>query len=431
MTLVQVAVIGAGAAGLCAAKHILASPNSFAFPVVFELSGNVGGTWVYDERVGMEDNGRPIHSSMYRDLRTNVPKEVMKFPDFPFEPQPQSFVSHQEVLKYLESYCDSHSIRPHIRFNTVVENVKPVLMTTEDEEVRTTWEVTSSDPLGCCKTETFDAVFVCTGHFTDPHIPDIPGIENFNGKVLHSHDYRYAKPFSGQSVVVLGAGFSGVDISIELAKADAQVTLSHGRPRFTCPLPPGLHQASPIEAIQEDGSIRFQDGSVGEADVLLLCTGYNFKYPFLDAAQLGLEIHDHLITPLYRYIIPPAFPSLFFIGLCKLICPYPNFYCQVRFAVATLDGTATLPSQAQMEDDVRREMQEKAARGVHLRHMLSLDKDQWEYCHSLARIAGFPPLPPVVRSLFEEVRRQRAKSPENYQSLRYRVISDSQWELIQ
>lgn len=44
------------------------------------------------------------------------------------------------------------------------------------------------------------------------------------GKVLHSHAYRYAEPFSGQSVVVLGAKASGLDISIELAKVGAQVT---------------------------------------------------------------------------------------------------------------------------------------------------------------------------------------------------------------
>ncbi len=69
MTLVKVAVVGAGAAGLCAAKHVLASSNSFAPPVVFELGDNIGGTWIYDERVGTQDNGRPIHSSMYRDLR--------------------------------------------------------------------------------------------------------------------------------------------------------------------------------------------------------------------------------------------------------------------------------------------------------------------------------------------------------------------------
>lgn len=67
--MLRVAVIGAGAAGLCVARHILSHLNVFAPPVVFELSENVGGTWCYDERVGRSDDGRLIHSSMYRDLR--------------------------------------------------------------------------------------------------------------------------------------------------------------------------------------------------------------------------------------------------------------------------------------------------------------------------------------------------------------------------
>ncbi|XP_061596408.1 uncharacterized protein LOC133459976 isoform X1 [Cololabis saira] len=426
----RVAVVGAGAAGLCVARHILSRPSSFTPPVVFELTDNVGGTWCYDERVGTYDNGQPIHSSMYRNLRTNLPKEVMMFPDFPFDPQLSSFLPHQEVQRYLERYCQYHNIQPHIRFKTVVENVTPPVMTKVGEEKKTAWEVTSLDSSGCLKTESFDAVFVCSGHYSDPHIPHLPGIENFKGQVLHSHSYRYAEPFCGQSVVVLGAKASGLDISIELAKAGAQVTLSHRYPRLTFPLPPGIHQSSSVVAVENDGSIRFQDGSVGVADVLMFCTGYNFKYPFLDAAQLGLEIQDHLVSPLYRFMLPPAFPSLFFIGICKIICPFPNFNCQVLFALAVLDGSVSLPPQEQMEEEVWQELQEKEERGVAQHHLLKMDKDQWEYCKTLACSAGFPPLPPVVRSLYEEVWRQRQIHPQNYRRLNYRLVSDTRWELV-
>ncbi|TMS13718.1 Flavin-containing monooxygenase FMO GS-OX-like 2 [Larimichthys crocea] len=62
-------------------------------------------------------------------------------------------------------------------------------------------------------------------------------------------------------------------------------------------------------------------------------------------------------------MMPPAFPSLFFIGICKMICPFPNFNCQVQFALAVLDGSVTLPSVAQMEDEVRRELKEKVEAG--------------------------------------------------------------------
>uniref|UniRef100_A0A3Q3WGM7 Flavin-containing monooxygenase n=1 Tax=Mola mola TaxID=94237 RepID=A0A3Q3WGM7_MOLML len=377
----RVAVVGAGAAGLCVARHILSRLNHFAPPVVFELTGNVGGTWCYDERVGTNDNGRPIHSSMYRDLRTNLPKEVMMFPDFPFDPQLSSFLPHQEVQRYLEGYCQQHHIRPHIRFSTVVEDVKPVVVTAEGEQERTVWDVTSSDSSGCRKTETFDSVFVCSGLFAVLSSPVGDVLSLHTGKVLHSHEYRYAEPFSGQSVVVLGAHASGLDISIELARVGAQVTLSHGLPRLTFPLRSGIQQSSPVEAVDEDGSIRFQDGSVTSADVLLFCTGYNFRYPFLDGAQLGLDVQDHLVSPLYRFLMPPAFPSLFFIGICKIICPFPHFHCQVQFALAVLDGSVTLPSAAQMEDEVRREQREKMEQGVQQRHLLILNQDQWEYCH--------------------------------------------------
>lgn len=49
------------------------------------------------------------------------------------------------------------------QFNTAVVNVTPVAMAPDSEEDRTTWEVTSSDPAGVRQTETFDAVFVCSG----------------------------------------------------------------------------------------------------------------------------------------------------------------------------------------------------------------------------------------------------------------------------
>lgn len=111
------------------------------------------------------------------------------FPDFPFEPQLSSFLPHQEVQRYLERYCDNFGIRPHIRvsrrhdpspteppvcvaascflllqqFNSAVENITPVTMTTDSEGRKLTWEVTSADSSGCLRTEAFDAVFICSG----------------------------------------------------------------------------------------------------------------------------------------------------------------------------------------------------------------------------------------------------------------------------
>lgn len=83
-----------------------------------------------------------------------------------------------------------------------------------------------------------------------------------------------------------------------------------------------------------------------------------------------------------------------------------------------------------MEDEVHEQLREKLERGVQWRHLLVMDKDQWEYCQKLANTAGFTQLPPVVRSLYEEVWRQRQIHPQNYRSLKYKLISDTEWELI-
>lgn len=63
----KVCVIGAGAAGLCAARHLAA--NLRYEITVYEQTNEVGGTWVYKEESGLDENGLPIHSSMYQNLR--------------------------------------------------------------------------------------------------------------------------------------------------------------------------------------------------------------------------------------------------------------------------------------------------------------------------------------------------------------------------
>ncbi|MBN3304738.1 GSXL3 monooxygenase, partial [Amia calva] len=426
----RVAVIGAGAAGLCAARHLLARADTFAPPAVFELTERVGGTWVYEDRVGSYNDGRPVLGSMYRDLRTNLPKEVMMFPDFPFDPELPSFLPHEEVLSYLERYCINYCINPHIRFRTQVVEVKPIASITEGWG-GVIWELTSCDAERGRHTETFDSVFVCNGHYSEPFIPPVPGLENFKGTVLHSHSYRSPEPYTGQSVVILGAGASGVDIAMELSTVNAQVTLSHGQTPLCCPLPAGVSQVPPVERVLEDGALQFQGGEQVRPEVFMLCTGYRFTFPFLGEPELGLRVQDHLISPLYKYLLPPAFPSLFFIGMCRVICPFPHFHCQVQFALAVLEGTVTLLSRAQMEEEVAQERDGQLAAGVAERHLFRLSSAQWDYARELAQKGGFPALPPVTQSLYEEVGQQRRQDPRRYRERQYRLVSDTQWELVE
>lgn len=62
----RIAVIGSGMAGLCAAKH---SANSGYDVTVYEQAKTIGGTWVFSNKIGKDEYGLDVHSSMYKGLQ--------------------------------------------------------------------------------------------------------------------------------------------------------------------------------------------------------------------------------------------------------------------------------------------------------------------------------------------------------------------------
>ena len=103
----RVAVIGAGAAGLCAARHLLARGVEV---VVYELGSCIGGLWVFNN-----DNGI---APAYQSLHLNSEAKVTAYRDFPFPEDGPLYPDHREVRRYLEAYADKFGVRPHIRFNS-------------------------------------------------------------------------------------------------------------------------------------------------------------------------------------------------------------------------------------------------------------------------------------------------------------------------
>ncbi|NBO42478.1 MAG: FAD-dependent oxidoreductase, partial [Betaproteobacteria bacterium] len=97
----RVAVIGAGAAGLCAAKHLLASHHEV---VVFEMGSQVGGLWVYEN-----DNGI---SPAYRSLHLNSEARVTAYQDYPFPEGTPLYPDHWQVHNYLKAYADQFKLLP-------------------------------------------------------------------------------------------------------------------------------------------------------------------------------------------------------------------------------------------------------------------------------------------------------------------------------
>jgi cation diffusion facilitator CzcD-associated flavoprotein CzcO len=179
----KVAVIGAGVAGLVAAREFIREGHDV---VLFEQTESVGGVWVYDpdieddDLLGVRKFRKRVHSSMYASLRTNLPREIMGFTDFPFLPREgrdgRRFPGHAEVAAYLEDFAEFYGIVKYVRFCTVVEYCG---VCKKGEKMSWKLRTRRRDETEGAKEEVFDAVVVCSGHYSEPKLAEVPGISYF------------------------------------------------------------------------------------------------------------------------------------------------------------------------------------------------------------------------------------------------------------
>ena len=83
---------------------------------------------------------------------------------------------------------------------------------------------------GSVSEQIFDAVLVCTGHHAEKNMASFPGMDKFQGSIIHSHDYKHPRGYEDKRVVVLGIGNSGGDAAVELSRISSKVSF------FTTPL---------------------------------------------------------------------------------------------------------------------------------------------------------------------------------------------------
>ncbi|XP_064211707.1 senecionine N-oxygenase-like isoform X2 [Tribolium castaneum] len=404
----KIAIIGAGKAGLCAGKHCLKENISFD---IFEQTGNLGGTWFYTDLVGHDENGAPIHTSMYKGLRTNLPKELMTFEDFPYPKQIRSYLLQEEVLDYVRNYSKKFHINPHIKY------FKRVIWI---ERQNFLWSVHYEDVKNKQKEmEHYDAVIICNGHYSDPFIPDIPGIESFSGKVKHSHDYRTPEPYANKKVLILGSGPSGLEISQQISNVATKVFISH-RSKDALPVSDALYQKCLVKEFVENRAI-FEDGTSEEIDDVVFCTGYNYNFPFL-SKRCGVKITNNYVHPLYKQIISIENPTLAFIGIPFKACPCPLFDIQVRFVLASLTGHFKLPKKDVMLKELVEE--EKRKPGPPSSQYHQLGGAQGSYFDNLAETAKIRKIPPVIQKLY-----LRVISNRNLNDC-FKIIDDHNWVQI-
>ncbi|XP_012935516.1 flavin-containing monooxygenase 5 [Aplysia californica] len=204
----RVLVIGAGCAGLTCIKSCL---DEGLEPVCMERTDIMGGLWYFKER----HDQWPEQGSVNRSTVINTSKEMMAFSDYPLPADYANFVHNTKVLEYFRDFAQHFGLNKYIHYNKEVVLVKRA----KDFDRTGQWDVESRDhKSGAEKTEVFDFVLVCSGHHAQTYKPDFPGIKDFQGKVIHSKEFKDCRGFEGKKVMVVGIGNSGGDCASELAK---------------------------------------------------------------------------------------------------------------------------------------------------------------------------------------------------------------------
>eukprot|EP00123_Amoebidium_parasiticum_P012120 comp21134_c0_seq1/m.28579 comp21134_c0_seq1/g.28579 ORF comp21134_c0_seq1/g.28579 comp21134_c0_seq1/m.28579 type:complete len:556 (-) comp21134_c0_seq1:98-1765(-) len=195
----RIAIIGAGASGLVSAKTL--KENGFEV-CIYEQDSQVGGTFVNK----CYDNARLVSS-----------KYITPFSDFRVGPGEKDHMDMTSYVAYLNAYTDHFGIRPLIRFNTAVRRIR--------RQPGDGYVLLVEGPEGPA-TEGWDAVVVCSGLHNVPYEPEVPGIDSFNGTVLHSSTYKDKAMFKNKRVLVIGAGETAMDIAYRAVQVAHRVVMS-------------------------------------------------------------------------------------------------------------------------------------------------------------------------------------------------------------
>ncbi|CAF1031277.1 unnamed protein product [Adineta steineri] len=349
----RIAIIGAGPCGLAQLLAFKQAEQEQQVELVcFERQSDWGGLWLYTSKIGIDVNGEPVHSSMYRHLWSNNPKELFEYPDYTFYNHFGCYLpSHLPrvlIYDYFIGRAKKNNLRQFIRFNTAVRHVD---FNDDKKEFSIEIEDLNTNSFECL---TFDRVIVANGHYQMPNMIDIDGLDQFSGRVIHSHEFRGADEFKNQNLLIIGSSFSADDIAVQCYKFGAKsITVSCRQKPIGYKWPSEIKDAAMITRI--DGqTAHFNDGaSVDNIDAIIICTGYRHSYPFMSRRLcLQADVTEFVPANLYKSIFWIDQPFVAYLGTPRQIFSFPMFDGQAALVRDVFLGHIKLPDKNEMKIDV-------------------------------------------------------------------------------
>jgi cation diffusion facilitator CzcD-associated flavoprotein CzcO len=191
---VRIAIVGTGFAGLGLAIRLRqAGIEDF---VLIERADDVGGTW---------------QANTYPGCQCDVPSHLYSFSFAPNPSWTRTYSRQPEIWDYLRDLADRHGLRPHIRFG------HELTAATWDEQQQR-WLVETSRGAW-----TAQLVVDATGPLSHPQVPEIAGLEQFEGTMFHSADWDHDHDLTGERVAVIGTGASAIQFVPRIADRVARM----------------------------------------------------------------------------------------------------------------------------------------------------------------------------------------------------------------
>jgi cation diffusion facilitator CzcD-associated flavoprotein CzcO len=312
---VRVAIVGAGFGGLGMAIRLKqAGIDDF---VVFERDAEVGGTW---------------WANTYPGCQCDIPSHLYSYSFAPNSEWTRTYPLQPEIRDYLRDCTDRFGVRDHIHFNC------PVQRADWDEDAGV-WRIDTPDG-----SFTAQLLVGAPGPLSEPAIPALPGLDQFEGTAFHTALWNHEHDVSGGRVAVIGTGASAIQAVPQIQPLVEHLTVFQRTAPWVVP-----HRDRPIT--------RFEHRLYGRFPALqrlvrtsvyasreLLVTGLAYRPKLMKAVQRMAE--GHLAKQIPDEELRARLTPDYVIG-CKRILPSNTWYPAITRAnvdVVTAGVTEVRPN---------------------------------------------------------------------------------------
>ncbi|NNH70329.1 NAD(P)/FAD-dependent oxidoreductase [Nocardia uniformis] len=288
----EIVIVGAGFSGIGFA--IMLRKNGFDDFLIVDDADGVGGTW---------------HWNTYPGIAVDIPSFSYQYS---FEQQhswSRVYAPGRELKAYAEYCVGKYGLRPRIRFGTTIARA-------DYDDTLHLWRLRTADG----DEITARYMIGATGVLTRPKLPEIPGVEQFSGVVMHTARWDHDQDLTGKRVGIIGTGASAIQVIPEIAPNAAHLTVFQRTPIWCLPRP-DRELPAPVQLLMRLPGGKLLTRVASQAFVELTFPLSAHYYGVLPISKLGERTgHAHLRKQVHDPVVRDKLTPRYALG-----CKRPGF----------------------------------------------------------------------------------------------------------